>query len=369
MKNLLLLLALLVCSPAVAQWQVPANTIPIGRGPGVTGFATMPNTGTGTLCLLNTVPPAFGSCGATTNFTVTPQGRLTLTSATPVMATSVTAATAILYTPYAGNIVPIFDSVATFTATPFAEVSQATIDTTKSPGAVANNSVYDIFCWVDSGTNRCTRGPAWSNSTTRGYSLTIQNGILLNTASITNGPAALRGTYVGTIASNGTATLDYIFGAPGTGGVAAVFNVWNAYNRVPVMTTVQDSTASWLYNPVIPNVWRAADASTTIYIQTVRGFDEDGIWINYNAVGAGAGSSSAIASGVGLDTNADFNGSTGYDLSNTSFHSIPAFYSGLPGRGVHKFWAVEFNSVSNNSSWLGYTADLRGSGLHGQLRQ
>ncbi len=47
---------------AEAQWQVPVNTIPIGRGAGVTGFDSAANTGTGTLCLLNTAPPAFAAC-------------------------------------------------------------------------------------------------------------------------------------------------------------------------------------------------------------------------------------------------------------------------------------------------------------------
>lgn len=62
MKRLFFTLALLACSPAAAQWQVPNNTIPIGRGPGVTGFNSAANTGTGSLCFMNTIPPAFGTC-------------------------------------------------------------------------------------------------------------------------------------------------------------------------------------------------------------------------------------------------------------------------------------------------------------------
>lgn len=72
MKKILVLLALLIAGPAAAQWQVPINTIPIGRGPGVIGFNSVANTGTGSLCLLNSAPPTFGACpftltvGATT---------------------------------------------------------------------------------------------------------------------------------------------------------------------------------------------------------------------------------------------------------------------------------------------------------------
>lgn len=64
LKKLLVALALLAVGPASAQWQVPNNTIPIGRGAGVTGFASAANTGTGSLCFLNTIPPAFGTCPA-----------------------------------------------------------------------------------------------------------------------------------------------------------------------------------------------------------------------------------------------------------------------------------------------------------------
>lgn len=51
--------------PSEAQWQTPAGTIPVGKGPGATGFNTVSGSGgTGTLCLIDTVPPTFGSCGA-----------------------------------------------------------------------------------------------------------------------------------------------------------------------------------------------------------------------------------------------------------------------------------------------------------------
>lgn len=62
MKKLILALALFFTSPALAQWQVPVNTIPYGRGPGVSGFGSVANTGAGSGCLINTTPPTFGSC-------------------------------------------------------------------------------------------------------------------------------------------------------------------------------------------------------------------------------------------------------------------------------------------------------------------
>jgi hypothetical protein len=206
-----------------------------------------------------------GTCALNTSLAAAaPQGRLTLVSSTPVMTASFFGATAVVYTPYAGNLVPIYDGVSSMVPTPFSEVSQATSDTTKSPAAVAPNSVYDIFCWVDSGTNRCTRGPAWGGSTTRsaGTALTRLNGIWLNSSSITNGPAANRGTYVGTIASNGSSGIDYIFGSAASGGSSASLGVWNAYNRVLTQTSTTDTGTNYNYSsrPSAcsgpPQVWR-----------------------------------------------------------------------------------------------------------------
>jgi hypothetical protein len=307
--------------------------------------------------------------GGISNATIGPQGRLTLTSATPVMTTSVAAATTVYYTPYAGNLVPVYDGT-NMVPTAFAEVSQATTDTTKSPAAVTTNSNYDIFCWIDSGpTNRCTRGPVWTSDTARsaGTALVLVNGIFLNNASITNGPAASRGTYVGTIRTNGTSTVDYIFGAVAAGGTAGVFGVWNAYNRVDVKTRVGDSTDAWTY--AVANTWRAANANTTMRVSFVRGLDEDAITADYMAL-AGAGAATIVYTGVGLDSTTAFSGTTAFSLSSSALPT-PAKYSGIPGLGFHFVSALEANSTATASTFLGDngTPSFVQTGLHVGLRQ
>src|SRR6185369_10415107 len=110
------------------------------------------------------------------------------------------------------------------------------------PAAIGASKVNDWFVWNDSGTLRLTHSVDWTNDTTRASALTMVNGILLNASAITNGPGASRGTYVGTTRSNGSSQLDWIFGAS---GVAALFYVWNAYNRVNVDTRNNEGTTSW----------------------------------------------------------------------------------------------------------------------------
>lgn len=242
--------------------------------------------------------------GLNTNYTITPQGRVTLQTLTPVMSTTQSAKTTIYYTPYQGIVCPIYDGT-NMIPTTFAELSQTTTDNTKSPAAVAATSIYDMFVWNDSGTIRCTRGPAWTNDTTRsaGTALVMVQGIWLNNASITNGPAASRGTYVGSVRSNGSSQIDWIFGAS---GVAGFLGVWNMYNRVQVSTRAFDNTASWTY---ATNAGRQFDGSAVNQVSFLSGLAEDSPNSSmFTSVGVTANVGSQYIVGIGMDT------TTSYDV-------------------------------------------------------
>ena len=237
--------------------------------------------------------------GSAAGIVTPPQGRITLTSGAAVMAASVAGASTVYFTPYGGNLMPIYDG-ANMLMTAFAELSQLTTDTSKSPAAVAASKIYDLFVWNDGGTIRCTRGPAWANATARGYTFTLRNGIALNTSPIGNGPAALRGTWVGTIASNAASTIDWIYGAAGANGVAGVFNVWNAFNRVGVSSTVIDNSASYTYTP---NTIRQAHGSPAMQISFVTGAQEDAVSASYQCYIFNLAASAAYGKcGLGFDS-------------------------------------------------------------------
>ena len=214
-----------------------------------------------------------------------PQGRLTLTTATPVMATSQTAATTIFYSPYVGDQVPIYNGTA-FTMTTAAELSNVTTASSTGnagPAAVAANSIYDLFVWSNGGTMTLTRGPAWSSDTTRGAGTTLVRtlGIWLNNAAITNGPAASRGTYVGTVRSNASSQIDFQFGGSGTPGF---FGVWNTYNRVQLASACAQSTASWAYTSA---TIRATNGNNNTRLSFVSGLAEEATFIYYFIGNAG----------------------------------------------------------------------------------
>lgn len=295
---------------------------------------------------------------------VAPQGRLTLSSGEPVMTADQTGKSSILYTPYVGGFVPIYDGTA-FVPTAFAERSNdLTQSTTGKAGPVAAGpyQVIDAFVWNDSGTIRLTRGPKWikagtvtmtiavpcvatwtahglydgatvrftttgalptgltanteyfvtkvdANSfklsstlanqvagtfiTTSGTQSGVHtgenyttargagaattelerlNGLWVNKYDIANGPAARRGTYVGTIVTNGLSQVDFKFGGSASGGDEAIVGIWNCYSRVPVFGFIQNSIGSWFYTNAVR---RAVYGSPTMRVTAVSGLTEE----------------------------------------------------------------------------------------------
>lgn len=260
-----------------------------------------------------------------------PGGRLTLTTATPVLTSTTSAQTTIYYTPYKHRFVPLYDGTSFEMHDFAAELSNATANSSTNkagPAACTTNSNYDLFVWNDAGTYRLTRGPLWTSDTVRGTGASTTElervqGILLNKVAITNGPAANRGTYVGTVRTNGLSQVDFIFGAVASNGTAGVLGVWNMYNRVDVMSAVGDSTDSWTYATATV---RAANGSNTMRTSYVMGWQEDAVESTYSVIATGAATGNSII-GIGVDVTNALSGSKGYfainggTLLQSSFHS------------------------------------------------
>jgi hypothetical protein len=284
---------------------------------------------------------------------VLPQGRLTLTTATPVMTSTVTAASSIIYTTYLGNQVPVWNG-SLFTPTAFTETTQLLSDTTLSPAAAVANSLYDMFAWSNSGTIVCTRGPAWSNATTRSLALSRSNGVWVNGSSITNGPSSGFGVYVGTIATDaGGATCTWSRGGSASGGSAALLNVWNAFNRVIIDAIVIDNGTS--YGGVTTT--RQARGSSGNQVNFVSGLAEDAIWAHYAATMQMTDINGVTALiGIGLDSTASSTVSTQsiFNMNATgAFPTLsfpPACGPIVPQIGQHFLAALEGGSSSNNTN-------------------
>ncbi len=152
---------------------------------------------------------------------------------------------------------------------------------------------------------RAERTRARTAQPSRGYTFTMVNGILLNTSAVTNGPAALRGTWVGTIRSNSSGTIDFIFGTAGP--VAGAFNVWNAYNRVSVGCTVIDQGAAYTYLSAIVRQARGSSGAAN-RVSFVVGSAEDAVIANYQNASCRTPRLRApfVESGLGIDVTTAF---------------------------------------------------------------
>lgn len=259
------------------------------------------------------------------------QGRLTLTSGTPVTTGDVTGATTVYATPYNGDSVELYDGT-DWQVYKFTELSQETSDTAKSPAAVANNSNYDIFVWNDAGTLRATRGPLWTSDTARGTGagtteLELFEGRYVNKVAISNGPAARKGLYVGTIRSDGSAQIN---------DSLAKRHVWNTYNRRVRPMSVYEATNSWSYNSTTV---RQANASAANQLDMVRGLDEDSVSAEISVTWGNDQAANAVPYGcfVGLDSTTARAATSRATIQGNYLaggtQQITAGYAGLPGLG------------------------------------
>ena len=311
-----------------------------------------------------------GSSGGTAVTTTTltalvppspPQGRLTLTSATPVLTATVSAATTIYYALYTGNLIPIYSGTA-WVMTTFTELSNATAQSTTGnagPAAVAANSNYDLFAWSNSGTLTLTRGPLWTSDTGRGTGsgtteISRVLGIWSNTVAITNGPGAGLGTYVGTVRSNGSATIDWIVDGSGAGGSTLNLGVFNAYNRVKVAAQTRDTTSSWTYTTT---TWRSMNNSNSNRINYIDGLTE--VYAK-SSLGVAWGGNTMYVIGVNRDSTSA-TPTVIRDLWNpagASALSIDTRF--VPSLGFHYLQAMEWDSGGGTSTAYG-TGDPTGS--------
>jgi hypothetical protein len=287
-----------------------------------------------------------------------PQGRLTLQAGSPVLTTTAAGQTILYYYPYVGNRCPIYDG-SSFTMTSIGNtgMSAATTDTTTNPAAIGASKVNDWFVWNDAGIIRLSHGPDWTSDTTRsaGTALGMVNGIYLNNASITNGPAAQRGTYVGTTRSNASSTLDWKYGTAANPPGESWFGVWNAYNRANVAAFCGDTTSNWTSTNVTPHAANAAGSASglTFRASFITGLSEDsslGIYSTHSALNTSTGGTI----GIGYDSTSVFSTSGSAQASSTTLQSaVTAEIALTPAIGWHFMQALEAATIAGTAAFYG----------------
>lgn len=296
------------------------------------------------------------------------QGRLTLTTAQPFTTGNILGSNAIRYTPYTGLLVPTWNGTTIVAQSIGAELSQLTTDNTKSPAAALASRIYDIFFWMDTGnTPRISRGFPWASNSSRGApaALTTVGGILVNNVDITNGPLAQRGTYLGSVWTNGSATIDYCSIGGAEQGRPAFIGIYNHYHRQRMSLIAREMTPS--FNIPAGGGWSApnGNSNNSAFIlsgqeQDVSGYFSVGLNVGEDIANSLAGNEAQ--SGIGQDGTGTFMGTAGLggrvqgpmnavatfkQSYGPSAHSFQMLLRTVPGGPVAYIPAVGYGQWSN----------------------
>lgn len=206
-------------------------------------------------------------------------GRLTLTSGTPVTSGDVTGATNIYWTPYIGSRIALYNGSAWAMYT-FTEITQAL-------GTLTSGLPYDVFAYNNSGTV-ATEILAWTNTTTRATALVLQDGVYVKSGATTR-------RYLGTFyTTSTTATEDS----------KTKRYVWNYYNRKARLLRVGEATATWTYTSA---TIRQANGNTANQVEVVVGVAEAPLSLSLKILAnANAASNIYATFGIGEDSTTAF---------------------------------------------------------------
>lgn len=284
-----------------------------------------------------------------------PQGRLTLTSATPFIASDVIAGTSVYYTPYIGNLSPIWDGTQYVMRT-FAEL------TLSLASQHTASNLYDVFLFWNSSVVEVVTGPAWSNSTAGSCSrgtgagsteLERKNGLWTNKNEITgrNGATtytidAYKALYVGTIiidGTNGQISQHVAWGQSRKPGP------WNAYNRGRRILLAGDSTASWTYSTT---AWRQSRATAGNTLMTLCGLPEEYINTSFTQYSQIVNSNGSVV-GIGKNSTTTPQGQIARNqqpTSGTQELTVTALFADAPSIGIHNFNSLEYCITGGTST-------------------
>jgi len=249
-------------------------------------------------------------------------GRLTLTTGTPVTTSDVTAATSLYFTPYKGNHIALYnDDFSEWRFYEFDEVSY-------SLSGKAADTNYDVFLYDDAGT-LTQELVAWSDATTRATALAVQDGVYVKSSE----PAK---RYLGTFRTTSTTGQ-----CEDSGGKRYC---WNYYNRVNKRLHEYDETQ----HTYSTGTWRAWNNDSTIRVELVVGIVEDAILLNISGDIDTANDSDVAGIGLGYDTSTTrlSNSITFNNYNNQLVRGSSSFVHQIE-LGYHYYQAVEIGSSNS----------------------
>lgn len=255
---------------------------------------------------------------------LTPGGRLTLTTATPVTTADVTAAATVYYTPYVHPYISLYDGT-TWRLFEFTEKSL-------NIAAFTASKPYDIFVYDNSGTVTL-EGLVWTNATTRATALAYQDGRLVKSGATTR-------LYLGSIYvnSSGGQTDDSI----------EKRNVWNNYNRRPRPFYINEGTGHTYNSNTIRN-WNNSALAVSYMCGVVEdAFPSLALWCYTGATNVSYPARVLLT----LDASTSLDANMPYTI-NTNVNSLLAFGA----ENVSKYPTLGYHTINAMQQTIGGTAD------------
>jgi len=273
------------------------------------------------------------------------EGRLTLTSGTPVTTADVTGATSVYYTPYVGNTISLYDGSSAWTNVVFTQI-------TISLSGFTASKPYDIFIYDNSGT-ATAETLIWTNTTTRATALAYQDGVLVKSGATTR-------RYVGTV---------YINASGGQTDDSEVKRyLQNYYHRVRKSLRRIETTESWTYTLLTK---RQANGSTANQVDVMVGVSESVLELNLYVQGINATAGVRRSVEIAEDATNAFN----LETSNPLGFVLPYTGGGEQGAGLfivrrtpavgrHFYAWVENSDASGTTYFYGNAGN---DGRHGGM--
>lgn len=268
------------------------------------------------------------------------QGRLTLTSGTPITTSDVTGAGTLYFTPYNGNCIALHDTTR-WNIYNFTEVSLSL--------SLSSGTNYDIFLYDNAGTLTLS-AVAWTNDTTRATDLILQDGVWVKTGFINH-------RYLGTIRASGANTTE---------DSAKKRFVWNAYNQVPRRLLAQCTDSSHDYTTATWRAWNNDTTSGVTRVEVVTGLAERPIRLRtqHNVFNSNI---PWCFTGVGVDSTS----ANSSDLGGGFYQQSGSHYEQVPSIGYHYYQLLQISQASGTTTWYGQNTIASGfvaqSGLIGTI--
>lgn len=274
------------------------------------------------------------------------QGRLTLTTLTPVTTADVLAATAVKWTPYKGASIGLYDGATKWQLLPFAELSL-------SIAGLAASTPFDVFAFNNSGVV-ALESLAWTNDTTRATALVLQDGVLVKSGATTR-------RYLGSFRT--TTTIGQ------TEESFAKRYVSNYYNRVRRPLRVRDTTDTWPYTLA---AYRQANGNAANQLEVMVGFGDAALEVFVHGQASSTTTAVNAIVAIGEDSTTTMvtgclTSFCGSGLANTQLGPT-ASYRGYPAPGRHFYAWLELSTASGTTTWLGDNGNvIEQSGIHGWI--